>query len=414
MCPTSPASPSPSSPDSPVASATLSRRPGSPPQLLHPPRADTWWRVNQRWIAHDGRALWIHDADASRCAALEGPISVRRGRVIAPHGTLDPDSGRWTPRSRDDGLRWDRGWHSDDAAVPAAFRDAHRPMRFDGGAVWIDAGHVWRWDGQLRAIGDAPRSARLSVSEVGSACFGARSFTHAALPGRSAEAIPISFDADGWGVRWSGDGEVLFGADANGQGWSWHLRLRALARLPGRPVDATACFSEALPSFAHRIRDAGCAVDGDRLAGPAGLVWDLIDGTPVSTDPVIASGATFALRGRFGTIDGATGVGRWVSREGAVVGDFQIPLHAEEEIDRAHTIPDAALVLTTDDRLFRVDADTVEAIDALIPKKPRPIELSLTPEVSIRVDATAQIGDHRYGWRSDGLLVRLANPVVAG
>lgn len=394
-------------------------RSGPSPRLIHPPRGDGWWRIADRLVSSDGHSCWVHRPDGSRLYPVDGPIQVRDGHVVTDAGVLDPATGVLTPGTRDPRLSHGTGWSRDGEALPPAAASAWRPIAYEGGVLWTDGGHVWRAAGAVRAVGNAPRRARLSVGPTGAFVVGAEDYTDAAPPGRSAVAMPVRFDADHWGVRWSADGETVLGVDEHGKGWSYHIPTRALTALPGLPLDADTTVTDRIPGFDRPIVEASCARAGHLLAGPGGLVWDLRAAAPVADQPVIRLGGTFALDDRFGTIGWEDGEGAWVAHDGAVLGEFRIPLDEHDALDDAWAALGAGWVRTTGDRIFRVAPGVVSEEDDA-PPPPRTARvgrrtkagLDLGLAVALPADEAAVLGDRVFAWSQDGLLVSLAKDVT--
>jgi hypothetical protein len=347
---------------------------------------------------------------------VSGAIEVRGGRVIAAIGAIDLISGDVQP-TRDPRLtRNSEGWRLDGAPLPAPAADGYRPIAFEGGVLWDHGGHVWRYTDRLRAVANATRQARLSVGPTGSFAVGAGEYTEAAAPGHSAVPMDIKLDADHWGVRWSADGETLFGADADGKGWSWHIARRRLSPLAGLPLDAETVVTDRIPGIEHPVVEASCALSGHHLAGPGGLVWDLREEAPVCGSPVIRLGTTFALADRFGTVDWEHGDGAWVDLRGAIIGEFRIPLDDEDAIEDSWGDADHGWIRTSAGRIFMVRPSGVsEEDDAPEPAEPATVGrltrngLDLGIGLPLPADAAAIVGDRTFAWSQDGLLVRLAN-----
>lgn len=351
---------------------------------------------------------------------VAGPIEVRDGKVIAAFGAFDTETGLVQPGSRDPRvIRNGDGWSWDGRALPAAAASGWRPIAYDRGVLWADGGHIWRWTGgAVRAVANAPRDARLSVGPTGGFAVGGDQYTQAAAPGHSAVVMPTPFDATHWGVRWSEDGEILFGVDAEGKGWSWDIARRALTSLPGLPLDATTTVNDRVPGFDRPIVEASCALSGHLLAGPGGLVWDLRAEAPVADTPVIRLGTTFALSDRFGTLDWERGAGSWVDHQGVIVGDLQIPLDTDDALEQSWGEGDHGWVITSAGRAFRVGPDSItEADEAPEPPEPETVGrrtkhgIDLGAALPFPADQATIVGDRTFAWSQDGLLVRLANGV---
>jgi hypothetical protein len=306
-----------------------------------------------------------------------------------------------------------------------------RPWPSGRGVVWRSEDWLYRWDTRsVRPIGRCNAGDSWLVGPAGAVLVGRDGeWTAGAARRGSVSPLPTPITIDPWGVRFDDDGAEVAGIGTAGD----HVRVdlvggRLLARTVGSlPLDAGtgALVGDTVRVHgAIRFRGVGehtWALGGAQLAGPAGVVWDLVSGTPRFSNPVVKLGATAATGGLWVTIDWEHGDGAWFDpATGAITSRFRIQLAEGDMIEAATAVAGIGYARTSIGRVYAIDAGKVEHVQ----EYPDPVELGdrgdrwqIVPNgirvdgyglVRVPVEAAATIGGRVWAWNTDGLLVAFA------
>ncbi len=424
------------------------------PCLLHPGRSRAWWHTPNGWVWHDGENVWIESDLRVSFHPLRGQVDVETSesgslRIRSSRGdVLHQEDGRITRsshRRREEGrdLAFVRerqsGWVLEQAgktqALPEGPTTADRcwPWRSGLGFFWATDEWVYRQPlgGQARAIYRHIPGAQWIAGPEGAALLAIRAeIVAGAPPGGVMRDLPGKLRTDGWGLRWASDGRSFSGTDAAGQAFTCDFSaLQPLEHFPCAVAghsfapDTGMLSDGRLPK--RGLLEASWAYHGLRLAGPAGLVWDLTCGEPLFSTPVVQLGATVGTDRGWATADWESGEGYWFDPDtGTILARFKIPLGPGDWVEDGSAENERMIAVTAEGKRWSIWEDQVHATTS--PFRPTPLPRAgngwQLQETGLRVagwsstwelplDAAVRVRDRVFAWNADGLLI--AVPVRA-
>lgn len=336
---------------------------------------DGWWRVGgdfyaaeggRVWRLGPGRGWWAVGAVHQVVPGDDGPVAWVDGRSLR----LGPDG-------------------------------AARPHRLPFG--WVADGFVYaRVAGEVRCVEAVAPRERVWVGGGGTVVVEALDHVRAATAGRAPRRVAPAAG----GLRLTEDGTALAWVEQDGARRTELGSGRALPR-EGLPVTPDLWWRDGqliAGRLRHTpvVREGTAARDGRWLAGPAGRVWDLAEGRPVTAPGTVRAGVTVAHGGGFVTIDGESGHGHRVGADG-VADAFRVPVDADDVVVAGVSDGGAVWVRTAEGHGFRVVGGAVSpASPPRIPPRRPP---GVTASAGRFRDAwEVEVGGVRWWWNDTGWL----------
>ncbi len=337
------------------------------------PSGESWWCDGE--VVRDDRGdLWGADwwapgpweqvtLQGDRFEARDGVRRVVGTAAAANPGPEPPLSGRDFP----------------DWTAPQGARRSPWFWQADGVCWWWDSGTLYRRDPNgIAALLVLERPPELVPGPGGVALIDGTWIgdTRLCRLSRSVSARRwVRFGPEGCGA-WADEAPAWVGLDGD---------VRAVEEIAWGPVRA----------WRPRSEPPGPAVlNGTLLAGPGDGVWDLTTGTRIGTLPV---GLFAAFGDGFSVVPRDGGVVSWCDPRGAVWGESRLDL-APDVVTR---IAEGPVAVTAEGRAWRL-APT----GSVRTERPRPV--ARRPAGGrIPIEGGAEVDRAHWGWRSDGLLVRL-------
>ncbi len=417
------------------------------PALLHPGLGVAWWWTLDGPAWHDGERLWVRRGARVLVLPLAGAPDVeplpegglvawttegevvhvpRTGPPTRLHGPPDAAGAPVRVRNGADLRAWSRrgeGWRVQaagaDLPLPEGASRARdlRPYRRGEGFAWRSDGWLYRMTHRHapRAVCELQATQAFTTGPDGALLVGDDSAWDRAAPARGhLRPLPVPLARTPWGQRWRADGGAVAGVTLEGRAVCIDLRDGAIVhdQPHARPLDAAGRFLgldgtlSVGVDLGWRPREASCALRGARLAGPAGVVWDLDTGRRLFERPCVRFGVTVPTDDAWLSADWETGYGvRFDPETGRVIEPMHVPVLADDVLTRGWGDGVRAIVESAEGRQHVVEAGRVAPPASRVKAPPREPAPRLPRDLPV-TDATVR-GGRRVAWSDDGLLVLL-------